>query len=291
MTKALMAWSASAIKVGPIEPDGPGSLAIRNTQDLIRPNQRDRQELISLSSCSPPPTTRSDCSRQSGSMAITSHVTTPRIIGLAILVPATYALFTYRKLTRATTSKSGRWRGCYRKGAPEQREGEDEAEPVETPGGLPEEIRQDDSGWVVSYERVASRPVPASALAYPLPATVEDGTGVSSVLKVYTRAAQLAFSWTPQAFAIRAATGVAEIRRTFDTEYIQSLDFHQGSVVNGAYQVSLHTTRSAPVTETLELSLVPPPDYRGPIRQRDVDVEKGNGGANAAGEPYWGMGS
>jgi hypothetical protein len=198
-------------------------------------------------------------------MAITSHVTTPRVIGLAILLPATYALFTYRKLTRATTSKSGRWRGCHRKGAPELQQKEEEEKAIEPPGGLPEEIQQDDSGWVVSYERVNSRPVPASALAYPFPAAVEDGTGVSSILKVYTRAAQLAFSWTPQAFAIRAATGVAKIRRTFDTEYIRSLDFHQGSIVNGAYQVSLHTSRLAPAAETLELSLVPPPDYRGPI--------------------------
>ncbi|KJZ76873.1 hypothetical protein HIM_03750 [Hirsutella minnesotensis 3608] len=129
------------------------------------------------------------------------------------------------------------------------------------------------SDWVVFFERIVSQPVPTSLLrpaAEPLevPPTAADGAASepSALLRRYMRATHVAFSWTPQAFLIRALIGDARLRRTFEASWIQNLGFVPGDVVNGVYRVARHEKQGSSLasSERIELLLDAPDSYTGP---------------------------
>ncbi|KAL1872325.1 hypothetical protein VTK73DRAFT_1556 [Phialemonium thermophilum] len=142
---------------------------------------------------------------------------------------------------------------------------------VVKPVSLPLEVADDSSSeYVLSYERVVSQPLPASSLRHPLPSALLSGapdvsTGASLLLTVYLRATMKAFGWTPQAFAIRAAVGSSEAKRTFDDAYIDNLDFREGDRVDGVYTVAFRGSRDGQSEERVEMLLDPPASYRGPV--------------------------
>ncbi|EXL65156.1 hypothetical protein FOPG_18606 [Fusarium oxysporum f. sp. conglutinans race 2 54008] len=138
-------------------------------------------------------------------------------------------------------------------------------EPPQKPYSLPPELNSEDSEWVVAYERVVSQQIPTSALK--LPVTI--GTNIdiiehpSPLMTAYSRATQLAFASTPQAFLMRLFTKDAQARRTFGSDWIQRLAFSRGDVVNGAYKVTYHGPGKVPGSERIELMIEAPPSYEG----------------------------
>ncbi len=127
--------------------------------------------------------------------------------------------------------------------------------PDQHPASIPAQVVRPDSDFVLACERVASRPVAVSELAYP---------PSPELLTVYVRAAMESFSWTPQAFLIRALIKDAETKRTFDSDYIHALDFADGDLVDGVYRVVYRGNGLLAGSERVELILRPPESYRGP---------------------------
>ncbi|KAG7289270.1 hypothetical protein NEMBOFW57_005635 [Staphylotrichum longicolle] len=131
------------------------------------------------------------------------------------------------------------------------------------PTTLPPKVASDDSEWVLAYERIVSEPVDPSRLHHhdtPQP-------DFSAVLTRYVRATMTAFSWTPQAFLLRASAGDGAVKRTFETPFIQGLGFREGDRVNGFWRVvhrgdgGLGPQRG----ERVEMALDAPAGYRGPV--------------------------
>ncbi|KFA61231.1 hypothetical protein S40285_10417 [Stachybotrys chlorohalonatus IBT 40285] len=130
------------------------------------------------------------------------------------------------------------------------------------PASLPQDVRSVDSDWVLAHERTVSRPVPAAALAHPFSASTP--AQPSELLKAYARAAHVTFSWTPTGLILRSVIKDRAARRSFDTDYLQALDFDIGDRVNGAYTVVYHGPGGVEGSERLELALDPPAGYTGP---------------------------
>ncbi|KAL2263510.1 hypothetical protein VTK26DRAFT_6411 [Humicola hyalothermophila] len=131
---------------------------------------------------------------------------------------------------------------------------------VRRPVTLPQEVASDESEWVLAHERVVSRPLAPSALpSYSLE------TDLSTVLTHYVRATMAAFSWTPQAFILRASAGDSAARETFDPAFIRRLDFREGDRVNGFWKVVYCGGSGPQGNERVEMALHAPPNYRGPV--------------------------
>ncbi|KAH6641172.1 hypothetical protein F5144DRAFT_484841 [Chaetomium tenue] len=124
---------------------------------------------------------------------------------------------------------------------------------VSRPTTLPEEVRADESEWILAYERITSKPLPQSSLP----------DNVSAVVTDYVRATMTAFSWTPQAFLLRAAAGDEAVRKTFDTPYIRNLGFCNGERVNGFWSVVHRGNGGLQGHERVEMALDAPPTYKG----------------------------
>lgn len=147
---------------------------------------------------------------------------------------------------------------------------------VPRPVTLPQGIESDDSEWVLAYERIVSRAFHPSSLPFNLE------TDLSTVLTTYVRATMTTFSWTPQAFMLRMAAGDEETKKTFDTRFIQSLDFRDDDRVNGFWRVVHRGNGGVKGNERVEMALDAPSAYRGPLvmgvivagieRQGDGDV-------------------
>ncbi|KAL1837877.1 hypothetical protein VTJ49DRAFT_3303 [Mycothermus thermophilus] len=129
------------------------------------------------------------------------------------------------------------------------------------PTSLPREVASDESEeWILAHERVVlSRPLHPSALP-----SYDDN--LSTVLTHYVRATMTAFSWTPQAFILRASVGDKGVRETFDTAYILSLDFCEGDRVNGFWKIVYRgEVGGHQGSERVELALDAPDGYKGPV--------------------------
>jgi hypothetical protein len=124
---------------------------------------------------------------------------------------------------------------------------------VSRPVTLPQEVGADKSEWILAYERIVSKPLPPSSLPDDLSAVVTD----------YVRATMTAFSWTPQAFFLRAATGDDAVRKTFDTALIRNLKFCDGDRVNGFWTVVYRGNGGLQGHERVEMALDAPPTYKG----------------------------
>ena len=131
---------------------------------------------------------------------------------------------------------------------------------ISKPATLPTEVASDDSEWVLAYERIVSQPVDPSSLPH-------HHHDMSALLTRYVRATMAAFSWTPQAFLLRASAGDGDVRRTFDTAFIQGLGFREGDRVNGFWRVLYRGDGGLGPQggERVEMALDAPAGYRGPV--------------------------
>ncbi|POR38594.1 Uncharacterized protein TPAR_01211 [Tolypocladium paradoxum] len=191
--------------------------------------------------------------------------TTVALIVLPVAIPVAYLVYLNRAIRKSTTSIAGR-RQPPSLSPPASHQPRD-------PASLPADVKSDSSQWVVAYERVISNPIPTSSLAYAvaepstLPHSSPDGpstTQPSTLLREYIRATHVAFSWTPQAVLIRAMIKEADIRRSFDGAWIDSLAFSPGELVNGVYRVSHHQKARSTVSERVEFTMEVPASYKGP---------------------------
>ncbi|KAI9166405.1 hypothetical protein HJFPF1_02506 [Paramyrothecium foliicola] len=181
----------------------------------------------------------------------------PRNAGIALastafILPVTYFIYFAHSVRSSTTSFNG---------VRKPRSNKAPALPP-MPASLPDDVKSDNSDWVLAYERVVSHPMPASDFgAFPME---KKDSSLSPMLKIYTRAAHVAFGSTPQAFLIRAVVDPAT-KRTFDPDWIQKISFEKGDVVNGAYKVSYHGIGPTPDSERIELVIEAPPSYKGHV--------------------------
>ncbi|KAM0323900.1 hypothetical protein ACHAQA_008481 [Verticillium albo-atrum] len=176
---------------------------------------------------------------------------------LPITLSAVYLFYLERRIARATALSTGR-----RSHRPSSRDKEIPPKPF----SLPEDVASDETKWTLAFERVVSHAVPATELAHPLSssASIKDRESPSPLLRAYAYAVQSAFSWTPQALAIRASIREPAVRRTFDAAWLQDLAFARGDLVNGVYKVVYHGGGHAVRSERVELVIEAPPSWSGP---------------------------
>ena len=75
-----------------------------------------------------------------------------------------------------------------------------------------------------------------------------------------------AFSWTPQAFILKASAGDEAVKRTFDTAYIRALDFRENDRLNGFWRVVYRGDGGKKTgSERVEMALDAPACYKGPV--------------------------
>ncbi|GAB1319400.1 hypothetical protein MFIFM68171_09610 [Madurella fahalii] len=169
-------------------------------------------------------------------------------IGLVVLpltIPVAYLLYLDRAVKRHCKTATGIRNG--KKGIVSLPAN------VRRPVTLPQGIEAEDSKWVLACERVISEPLHTSSLSYNLK------TDLSSAMTDYVRATMTAFSWTPQAFILRASAGDEEVKKTFDTQYIQMLEFRNDDRVNGFWRVVYRDDGR------VEMALDAPAAYKGPV--------------------------
>ncbi|KAJ6439834.1 ABC multidrug transporter [Purpureocillium lavendulum] len=184
--------------------------------------------------------------------------TTAALVALPVAIPVVYLLYLNGRIRSSTTSRSGR-RDQQLKGSATS-----ETRAPADPKSLPDDVRSDDgSRWVVSYERVVSKPIPVSRLPQDAAKTTATGQP-SALLRDYLRAAHVAFSWTPQAILIRGMIKEPHLKRSFDTDWISALDFAPGDLVNGIYRASYHGKEAGSASERSELLIEVPASYKGP---------------------------
>ncbi|CAH0034557.1 unnamed protein product [Clonostachys rhizophaga] len=184
------------------------------------------------------------------------------LIAAPLVIPVIYMAFLTHNISRSTKSSNGTQ---YQKGGPQrlvQRHGENENIMPGKPASLPDDVRSEDSDWVLTYERVTSAPVPLRSLALSPTSTLSGSP--SPLLRTYTSGAHVAFSSTPQAILIRSLVDT-ETKRTFEASWIQNLQFEPGDVVNGAYKVSYYGQGNETGSERIELMIQAPPSYKGPV--------------------------
>src|SRR3569833_1958099 len=125
------------------------------------------------------------------------------------------------------------------------------------PVTLPADVSGPSSPYVVSQERVTSRPIPLTALAQPFS---------PALMTAYVGATMEAYSRTPAAFAVwMVLRGDPDADRTFARAHIRSLAYADGDLVNGAYRVVYRGDGGrGPDHQRVELAICPPPSYTGP---------------------------
>lgn len=186
---------------------------------------------------------------------------------LPVVVPAVYLLHINRSVSKRTKTSSGR-RSPPSKGqsttTPDRALASTSPALPWTPASLPADVKDDDSEWVLAYERVVSHPLPASTLSLPVVGTATEDSP-SELLRRYVAATHVAFSKTPQAFAIRASISEPHLRRSFDADVITDLAFRPGDHVNGAYKVTYYGQGEEPSSERVELTIEAPESYKGHV--------------------------
>lgn len=188
--------------------------------------------------------------------SLTSTATTALAI-LPVAAPVAYFLYWNWRIGSITASNAGRFEA--------RRTGTStDTTDIEPPKSLPKEVTEDPSQWVVSYERVVSRPVSLVDLGNRVDIQNTEATKPSALFKSYLRATHTAFSWTPQAFLIRSLLKEPLNRGSFDTEWIKNLEFKDGDIVNGVYKVSHVSSDSNTRAERVELLIDIPVSYKGP---------------------------
>lgn len=180
---------------------------------------------------------------------------------IPIILPAAYVFCLKRAVASNTSSVSGcRHSSKQGKGRPTP------STPTPSlPVSIPEDVRVADSDWVLAFERVTSSHVPVSDVADLHNDKSAGRPSPGSLLIPYSRAAQLAFSWTPQAFAIRSSIKEPGLRSTFEETVISGTSFSEGDIINGVYKVTYHGPGKAASSERVELVIEAPKSYKGPV--------------------------
>jgi len=180
-------------------------------------------------------------------------------LSLPVALPTIYLAYLSWHVPRHTSSTKG--------GRPGSRTHDDASANALpwTPVSLPEQVAMDHAAWVLAYERVVSLPVPVSSLAISATIVADQGEAPSLLMRTYAVGAQVAFSSTPQAYLMRNAIGEPRLRRTFDKNWIRTLAFQTGDIVNGVYRVAYHGKGSPPRSERVELVIEPPLSFKGPV--------------------------
>ncbi|KAM3454211.1 hypothetical protein MY5147_006892 [Beauveria neobassiana] len=190
---------------------------------------------------------------------------------LPVVLPTVYVVYLNWAVRRGTSSTSGQLPPSSTAAA---------ASVPRTPQSLPEDVLARPQDWVVSYERVISRPVPAASLVAKLLRRGRGGgggtdeTSPSPLLTAYLRTTYKAFSWTPQAFLIHGMLAEPERKASFGAAHIDGLRFARGDVVDGVYRVTSYeggaksssssSSKDKAVVEVVELSIDVPRSYKGP---------------------------
>ncbi|KAL9941492.1 hypothetical protein D7B24_004243 [Verticillium nonalfalfae] len=219
-------------------------------------------------------------------MPSASHIATWGL--LPITLGAVYLYLLERRIARAATLSSGR--RAHRPSAAAAASSSAAAETPPLPLSLPQDVASDPSTWVLAYERAVSNPVPARRVSrhqrQPKAPDAHSSAGrteASPLLRAYARTVQSAFSWTPQAFAIRASIPEPAIRRSFDAAWIQNLAFDEDDLVNGVYKVTYRGPGHVPGSARIELVIEAPPSWTGP-EVRGIIVAEVRGGAETEAE-------
>lgn len=191
--------------------------------------------------------------------SLTSTATTALAL-LPVAAPVAYFLYWNWRIGSITASNSGRFEAKRTATAAD-------STGIEPPKSLPKEVTEDPSQWVVSFERVVSRPVSLADLANHIDVQNSEATKLSVLFKSYLRATHKAFSWTPQAFLIRSLLKEPLNRGSFDAKWIENLEFKDGDIVNGVYKVSHASSDPNTNSERVELLIDIPASYKGsPVR-------------------------
>jgi hypothetical protein len=195
-------------------------------------------------------------------MPVSRSTATTALVLLPAVIPVAYAFYTSWTVYRNTTSVSGTL-PCRQEASASK-----PSHPAQ-PHSLPAEVQDERSRWVVTYERVVSKPVLPSSLAYPpeQPSVTDPASQPSRLLQELSRNVHKAFSRTPQAFFIRGALSEPLNKGSFDAKWIDNLSFVKGDVVNGVYKVSSYTKDINTCAERVELLIDIPASYVGhPVR-------------------------
>jgi hypothetical protein len=113
---------------------------------------------------------------------------------------------------------------------------------------IPQNLRDAPSDWVLSIER-ASKAVPRARLP---------DLGTEELLVKYLRANMISFTYTPQAPLLRSMVKDLEAKWTFETSYLETLDFEVGDLVVGVFRVVLKERGR------IELALDSHESFKGP---------------------------
>ncbi|TQV92850.1 hypothetical protein IF1G_08774 [Cordyceps javanica] len=212
-----------------------------------------------------------DLGRHRVAVAVVAAATTTTVV-----LPTVYVAYLNWAVRRRTTCSSGQL------SPPPADQASASSVPPRTPRSLPDEVMANPEEWVVSYERVVSRPIPAAMLVHKLRGGGDDhdkqttaGSSPSPLLTTYLRTTYKAFGWTPQAFLIRGLLAEPERRASFGAAHIDGLAFADGDVVDGVYKVTSYQYRqssssssskggSSSSAEVIELSIDVPRSYKGP---------------------------
>ncbi|KAH8886920.1 hypothetical protein GQ53DRAFT_750120 [Thozetella sp. PMI_491] len=131
---------------------------------------------------------------------------------------------------------------------------------IQVPSAVPADVAAEDSDQILTYERIVSRPVPASHIAQP---ASDLASSPSELLTAYIRTTMKAFTWTPQAFILRAMVP-AEAKKTFDRDAIDAMDFVSPHLVTGVYRVVHRGPNPQGTGDQVMLRLEAPEGFRGP---------------------------
>ncbi|KAI1120173.1 hypothetical protein F5Y10DRAFT_258953 [Nemania abortiva] len=128
--------------------------------------------------------------------------------------------------------------------------------------------------YVIARERVVSEAVPLESILPALRGGLSGGKEDSSdenqrLLETYLATTMRMFTWTPQAFAMKAMVSRlpngAAAAETFSTAYLDACSFEAGDRVCGVYIVREHVVKSSGEGERILLDLSPPEGWKGPI--------------------------
>ncbi|KAI6781158.1 uncharacterized protein J7T54_002514 [Emericellopsis cladophorae] len=179
-------------------------------------------------------------------------------LALPVALPTIYLAYLSWHISRHTSSTKGR------RLPSRTRDTSANALPW-TPASLPERVRAEDAGWVLAYERVVSLPVPVSSLAIPATIVADEEETPSPLMRAYAVGAQVAFGSTPQAYLMRNVIDEPRLRRTFDKDWIRTLAFRNGDIVNGVYKVAYRGRGSTSRSERVEIVIEAPLSFNGSV--------------------------
>lgn len=183
------------------------------------------------------------------------HRTAAAVALLPVVLPAVYVAYLNWTVRRTTTCTAGQLN---------QQAHTTTTAAIPTPASLPKDVVANPHDWVVCYERVVSAPLSASTLVHKLRGDSPNTTTPSPLFTAYLRTTYKAFSWTPQAFIIRAMLAEPERKASFTAAHIEGLRFAQGDVVDGVYAVTSYEREAKRGVEVIELSIDVPASYHGP---------------------------